>query len=119
LAACTSRSGNTAAAQATGTVHAVQMTTTYQFVPAEIRIGAGDTVEWRNVSPFSQTVTAVRGAAPLLVRLPANAAEFDSGIVRPGDTFRYRFTVAGVYQYVSRLANGVDMIGTVLVTERP
>ena len=31
--------------------------------------------------------------------------------------FRYRFTVAGVYRYISRLATGTDMVGTIVVTE--
>lgn len=112
------RAAGQAAPLPAGLVHAVQMTATYQFVPDEIRINVGDTIEWRNVSPFGQTVTGVRSAAPLLIRLPTSAAEFDSGIVRPGDAFRHTFTVVGVYQYISRLAIGVDMVGTVVVTER-
>lgn len=106
------------AARPSGVVHTVQIAASYQFVPAEVRITVGDAVEWRNISPVNQTITAVRGAAPLLVRLPTSAQEFESGIVRPGDSFRYQFTVPGVYQYVSRLAVGTDMVGTVLVTER-
>ncbi len=101
-----------------GIVHAVRMTATNTFEPQEVRIRAGDAVEWRNLSPTAQTVTALRSASPLLVTLPTSATEFDSGRIAAGGTYAYQFTIAGRYQYISIANAGIDMVKTVLVVER-
>lgn len=101
-----------------GIVHAVRMAATNTFEPQEVRIRIGDAVEWRNVSPTGQTVTALRAASPMLVTLPTGATEFDSGRIVPGGSYTYQFTIAGRYQYISIANAGVDMVGTILVIER-
>ncbi len=101
-----------------GIVHAVRMTATNTFEPQEVRIRVGDAVEWRNLSPTAQTVTALRSASPLLVTLPTRATEFDSGRIAAGGTYTYQFAIAGRYQYISIANAGVDMVGTVFVVER-
>src|SRR5687767_10295356 len=116
-AGCARRQTVAVPAPPPGVVHVVQMTSTYSYEPKEIRVSVGDTVEWRNTSPFPHTVTAARNASPLLVRLPTTAQEFDSGRLQPGATYRQRLTVPGVYQYISQTAVGTDMVGTVIVTE--
>ncbi|HUR78916.1 MAG TPA: cupredoxin family copper-binding protein [Acidimicrobiales bacterium] len=77
--------GLCAAPAARAQSHAVTIAS-FSYTPAEVRIGAGDTVEWRNVDPTVHTVTASRG-------------EFSSGSMRQGQTFRATFSVPGVYPY--------------------
>ena len=56
------------------------------FVPTEIHVAPGGTVQWTNSSPLAYTVTADDGA-------------FDSGMLDPGGTFTQLFDAPGVYQY--------------------
>lgn len=95
----------------------VKLNNRLRFVPREIRINVGDTVEWRNVESIAHTVTAdlARVANRRSVELPANAEPFDSGWVRRGQTFRYTFTEPGVYRYVCLPHEGRGMLGTVIV----
>lgn len=99
----------------------VEMTTTLDFAPAETTITAGDTVEWRNVSIMSHTVTAVPGAArdPAHVALPPDAEPFDSGGVPPGEIYRHRFTVPGTYRYFCRPHEANGMVGVIQVRPSP
>jgi plastocyanin len=82
----------------------VEMSTWLSFEPASITVKAGDTVEWRNTSPFTHTVTST-----------AAAEAFDSGAVKPGQVFRHTFTQAGAYRYVCKPHEEHDMRGTVVV----
>jgi plastocyanin len=121
LAACGTRDSRQpapAAGARLGIVHMVRMTETNEFAPQEVRIRVGDAVEWRNLSPTGQTVTALRSASPTLVTLPTGANEFDSGRIASGGTYTHQFTIAGRYQYISIANAGVDMVGTILVVER-
>lgn len=79
----------------------VHMTEQLQFMPRRVIIHAGQTVEWRNASKFVHTVTADPTLATLSrsVELPAGAAPFHSPRLRPGDTYRHTFRVAGTYKY--------------------
>lgn len=106
-----------AAAPATGKVVRVDMNDMLRFVEPEVRIKAGDTVEWRNVGGFPHTVTADprKAANPANVSLPAGAAPFDSGAIRGGKTFRLRFTKPGVYSYVCLPHERAGMLGRVIV----
>ena len=119
LAGCTTpNSTPAAAATPIGATHTVQMTATNTFAPQEVRVFAGDVVEWRNVSTGAQSVTLLRSVAPMLVAMPTGALEFDSGRIAPGGAFRRQFTLSGRYQYVSTTNAGVDMVGVVLVVDR-
>jgi plastocyanin len=60
-----------------------------QFVPAELTVGAGDTVVWTNRDVMPHTVTADRAAA----------VAFDSQQIASQATWRYEAKVAGVYTY--------------------
>lgn len=119
LPGCTTQSAApSAAARPIGAVHIVRMTASNEFDPQEIRIRAGDVVEWRNTSRGAQTVTLLRAAAPMLVALPTGALEFDSGRIASGATYRRQFTIGGRYQYLSTTNAGVTMAGVVLVLDR-
>ena len=95
----------------------VDMNDRLKFVPAEIRIKVGDTVEWRGVGIIRHTVTN----DPTLVLNPDNAAlpkaavPFDSGWVADAEPFRYTFTVPGVYRYVCLPHERAGMKGVVVV----
>jgi plastocyanin len=58
----------------------------YIFAPAVVRIRAGETIEWQNDDAVVHTVNA------------ENAA-FESGAIRPGQSWRARFDEPGRYPY--------------------
>jgi len=88
-----------------------------RFVPMEITIKAGDTVEWRNIGLIPHTVTADPRRAPSSrnIELPDGAEAFDSGWVTSGQSFRYTFSEPGVYRYVCLPHERSLMLGTVIV----
>lgn len=98
-------------------VTVVDMNNALRFVPDQIRIKAGGTVEWRNVQSFPHSVTAdpTKAANPANVALPAGAEPFNSGRIDGGKSWRHTFTVAGVYRYFCIPHEGAGMLGTVIV----
>ncbi|WP_162913018.1 plastocyanin/azurin family copper-binding protein [Rhodospirillaceae bacterium SYSU D60014] len=95
----------------------VEMTNGLNFSPDEITLPAGGTVEWRNTSFFTHTITVdpARASNPDDVRLPPGAEPFDSGEIPAGEVFRRRFTTPGTYRYVCIPHEGMGMIGTITV----
>ncbi len=100
-----------------GNLIAVEMNDRLRFVPTEITIKAGDTVEWRNIGSIPHTVTADPGRAPSSrnVELPSGAEAFDSGWVMGGQSFLYTFSEPGVYRYICLPHERARMLGTVIV----
>lgn len=100
-----------------GIAATVVMTTALAFDPSEVTVRVGDTVEWRNKSILTHTVTT----DPTIVRdtsnveIPEGAMVFDSGAVFPGEIFRYTFRAPGTYRYVSLPHESFAMHGTVVV----
>ena len=116
MAGC-GRSGPAYSASSSDVAATVGMTTTLNFDPEEITIQVGDTVEWRNKSLFTHTVTADKSLAkqPGKVRLPTGADPFNSGDIAPGEVFRHQFQVAGRYDYFCIPHEGRNMRGSVIV----
>lgn len=87
------------------------------FAPETVRIRAGQTVQWRNTSPITHTVTADRSLAadPDHVILPAGAEPFHSGEIKAGEVWQRQFPVPGTYRYVCLPHEQQGMIGTVVV----
>ena len=87
------------------------------FNPTNIRIRSGHTVQWRNTSPITHTVTADprRAANPANVQLPQGARAFHSGSIPAGQTWSYTFTTPGTYRYVCLPHERQGMMGTVVV----
>jgi plastocyanin len=56
------------------------------FEPAGIIIAKGQTVVWKNSDGILHSVKSVTG-------------DFDSGIIKPGQTYSYKFDIGGPYQY--------------------
>ena len=94
----------------------VDMTTTLAFEPKVVHIKAGQTVEWRNNSLFTHSVTADPKDAddPGDVSLPAGAQPF-SATVESGQTFTHTFTVPGTYRYICMPHEDLGMVGEVVV----
>jgi len=87
------------------------------FDPETVTIPAGGTVQWRNTSPITHTVTADATLArdPANVALPEGAQPFHSGDVEAGQVWSRTFTVPGTYRYVCLPHERQGMIGTVIV----
>src|SRR5260370_22448111 len=78
----------------------VEMTNGLAFQPDAVRIKAGETVEWRNRSLFTHTVTddQARAKDAADAQLPEAAPSF-SAQVGPGEVYRHVFTVPRTYRY--------------------
>lgn len=62
------------------------------FDPASLPVKVGTTVVWTNQDAAAHTVTSGDPSAG-----PSGA--FDSGLIKPGDTFKHTFTTAGTTSY--------------------
>jgi plastocyanin len=95
----------------------VEMTSNLSFIPTEIKIKAGETIEWRNRSLQAHTVTTdpVLVRQPRRISVPEGATVFDSGPVWPGEVWRRTFTVPGTYQYTCVPHERFGMYGVVIV----
>lgn len=105
-----------AAAQAPP-VAIVRMSDAPSFEPAEIRIRSGQTVTWENVSSYIHTVTDDPSLAenPANSELPEGAAPWDSGEIRPGQSFSKSFGVPGTYRYFCKPHESAGMVGVIVV----
>ncbi len=74
------------------------------FVPADITVAVGETVEWLNRDGEGHTVTASDGS-------------FDSGLMAGGMTFARRFDTPGSVQYACAIHP--EMRGSVTITAAP
>lgn len=94
----------------------IELTPRLQFIPTKLTVTVGDTVQWRNVSPFGHTVTAdaSRATYPSNVALPDGVKPFDFSL-RGGQSVRYTFDKPGVYRYICLPHEGAGMLGTVEV----
>jgi len=95
----------------------VEMTSNLSFIPAEIKIKVGDTIEWRNRSLQAHTVTTdpVQVRQPRRIGVPEGATVFDSGPVWPGEIWRRTFMVPGTYQYTCVPHERFGMYGAIVV----
>jgi plastocyanin len=70
--------------------------TEFKRDPTQIRIG--DIVKWKNSDTVNHTVTY--GTGP---KDSQSGKLFDSGALKPGKTFEFKFTKAGIYDYYCTL----------------
>jgi plastocyanin len=87
------------------------------FAPVRTTIRAGDTVEWDNVGSQLHHVTTDPSAALKKndVANPPGAKPFDSGFLKPGESFRQTFSVPGIYRYTCAVHEAKGMNGEVVV----
>jgi len=98
----------------------VKMTKDHLFDPDKITIKAGQTVEWVNdevggLHEVTDDPDAASDAGD--VSMPEGVMPFDSHIIRSGKSYRYQFTVPGVYRYVCPPHESAGMVGVVTVTK--
>lgn len=60
------------------------------FVPDVLTVSQGTTVTWTNNAAENETVTAT-----------GQAADFDSGVLQPGDSYNFTFATPDNYSYMS------------------
>src|SRR5207245_7768813 len=90
------------------------------FDPSEVTISVGQTVKWQKrgeqcASRYGRSRDGDQGDD---VKRPACAATFDSGFMRPGETFSHTLTTPGIYKYVCVAHGASGMIGEVVVKPR-
>ncbi len=76
--------------QASAVIRSV-MVQNFQFSPASMAVNVGDTIKWTWVNGVHTTTSTV---------VPAGAAEWDKPMTQSAQTFLYKVTVAGTYNYV-------------------
>jgi plastocyanin len=99
----------------------IEMTDALVFTPDTITIAPGQSVTWVNASAMPHTTTAdaaknpVADQFPEYAQVPDGAEAWDSGMLQPGESFSYTFTVEGTYNYfcIPHVVSG--MRGTILV----
>jgi plastocyanin len=89
------------------------------FQPSLIKIKVGQSVEWENVGNEVHHATSDPSLAikPTEVTNPPGAEPFDSGFLRPGETFTHTFTVPGEYRYTCVVHEAKGMVGTIVVVK--
>jgi plastocyanin len=87
------------------------------FQPETVHIRAGQSVEWRNTSVITHSVTddSRLASKPQDAAVPTGATPFRSGDIHAGDVFSAAFPVPGTYRYFCTHHEGDGMVGTVVV----
>jgi len=87
------------------------------YDPVDVTIHPGDTVEWRNTSVITHTVTddPLRAEEQRDISLPEGAQAFDSGDIPAGQIYTHIFTIPGTYHYFCTRHEDHGMVGTVIV----
>ena len=81
------------------------------FLPRQVTITTGQTVEWVNNDPYAHTVTSGNPADNDVGQV------FDSGNINAGQTFSFKFNNAGTFKYFCRIHGAQAMSGTVVVQQ--
>jgi plastocyanin len=97
----------------------IDMTSTLSFSPDVVSIKSGGAVLWRNQTAFTHSVIfdPQKATDAVDVTLPQGVEPFASGDIPPGETFAHKFTVPGSYRYICAHHEGVNMHGSIIVTE--
>lgn len=97
----------------------VELTDT-EFKPKDVTVKVGDTVMWKNTSRMTMSVIWDPVKFPEKYKdewkdnkAPEGFLPFKSGDLKPGDTWKHQFTVAGTFYYWC--GHKEDMTGTVTV----
>ena len=87
------------------------------FQPIRTTIRAGDTVEWKNVGNEVHHATSDPSLAIKKndVTNPPGAKSFDSGFIKPGESFSQKFSVPGIYRYTCVVHEAKGMTGELVV----
>jgi plastocyanin len=90
------------------------------FEPRVVTIKVGETIEWKNVGNSVHHASSDPSMAmkPDDASTPAGAKAFDSGFLRPGDTYSFTFSEPGVYNYVCAPHETSGMTGKIIVVPK-
>lgn len=113
----TRRSVRTASVSSSSTV-VIKMGSDMIFHPKTLTISAGETVEWKNIDTggFHNAVDDPKHADnPKGMSLPEGAKPFDSGYMKPGQTYKHTFTAPGTYHYACTMHDAEQMFGVIIV----
>jgi plastocyanin len=93
----------------------------HHFEPASVRVRAGQAVRWDNKSLIWHTVTDDPSLAKEAnhAAVPPGADAFDSGKVKPGQSYSRTFAVPGTYRYFCRPHENHGMVGQIEVEPAP
>lgn len=75
----------------------------------------GQTVRWHCVAGVHTTTAYYPANGHHSLRIPKGAKPWNSGFLQPGQTFDYKFTVAGVYDYFCMPHELAGMVGRIIV----
>src|SRR6202030_1131702 len=86
------------------------------FEPTVIKIKVGDSVEWKNAGNEVHHATSDPSLAikPAEVTNPPGAEPFDSGFLRPGETFSHIFIVPSEYKILLVVHEVTMLIGPLI-----
>lgn len=95
----------------------IRMTDEMRFVPEHPVVSVGDTIVWVNEGQMPHTSTDTPGTAGVAEHnvLPPDAGPWDSGLLDPGEQFRYVVTTPGEYTYLCFLHEAAGMVGRLTV----
>lgn len=104
---------------ATSQAAIIELANPHQFIPQKLTIEVGEEVEFKNVSVRTHTVTADTALVqdPSHVILPEGAQPFHSEPIGPGESYKKKFDVAGLYQFVCLPHEMFGMIGQIEVVK--
>ncbi|HLI50500.1 MAG TPA: hypothetical protein VKU87_01810 [Thermomicrobiaceae bacterium] len=97
----------------------VQLTKKNKFNPSSSTLLRGHTVYFENVTndtTFNVTCDPSKVKNPKDAKVPQGAQPFDSGDIKPGDTWSYRFEIPGEYTVTSVRQEQDGMVGHITVT---
>ena len=80
------------------------------FDPDRVKVPVGGTVTWKNSDTAAHTITSGKGPKD-----PQSGKLFDSGLIKPGKTFEFKFTAAGTYDYYCTIHP--TMVGQITVVK--
>jgi len=86
----------------------------FVFTPAVVWLESGGTIEWA-IEGASHSVTAYHPDNDKPLRVPEDAAAFDSETLPAGESFEHTFETPGVYNYYCIPHEGLGMVGVVVV----
>ncbi|HVN63683.1 MAG TPA: plastocyanin/azurin family copper-binding protein [Candidatus Binataceae bacterium] len=87
------------------------------YSPERATVRVGETVKWVNDGKTVHSVSdnATIASNPHDASKPHAAKAFDSGLIPPGGSFSYVFTVPGTYRYFCLPHEKAGMVGVIVV----
>ncbi|CAH9094884.1 unnamed protein product [Cuscuta europaea] len=85
------------------------------FIPGELRVGAGETIEFKNGKAFPHNVVFDEEEVPSGVDASKISMSEEDLLNGPGDTYKVTLTEKGTYSYYCSPHQGAGMVGKIIV----